>query len=121
MWLNNHMVRKETQKSILLLSIALPADAMMTSSNGNIFALKAFVSGIYLSPVDATHKGQSRGTLMFLWSAPEHPDEQPTGTPVIWDATALIMTSLWRAWDSTDEVMVCYFCIDDILRVWSID
>ena len=30
----------------------------------------------------------------FLWSAPEHAVEQTIETPVIWDAIALIMTSL---------------------------
>ena len=31
----------------------------------------------------------------FLWSAPEQTTEQTVETPVIWDAVALIMTSLW--------------------------
>ena len=30
----------------------------------------------------------------FLWSTPEHTVEQTAETPVIWDAIALIMTSL---------------------------
>ena len=30
----------------------------------------------------------------FLWSAPEQPAEQTIGSPAIWDAIALIMTSL---------------------------
>ena len=30
-----------------------------------------FVRGIYRSPVNSPHKGQWRGALMFLWSAPE--------------------------------------------------
>ena len=30
----------------------------------------------------------------YLWSAPEQKAEQTIGTPVIWDAIALIMTSL---------------------------
>ena len=30
----------------------------------------------------------------FLWSAPEQTAEQTIETPVIWDAMALIMTSL---------------------------
>ena len=42
---------------------------MMTSSNGNISALLAFVRGIHRSPVNSPHKGQRRGTLMFslIW------------------------------------------------------
>ena len=31
----------------------------------------------------------------FLWSAPQQTVEQTIETPVIWDAIALIMTSLW--------------------------
>ena len=38
---------------------------MMTSSNGNIFALLAFVWGIHRSPVNSPHKGQWHGALMF--------------------------------------------------------
>ena len=30
-----------------------------------------FVRGIHLLPVNSPHKGQWRGALMFLWSAPE--------------------------------------------------
>ena len=32
--------------------------------------------------------------LCFLWSAPEQTAEQTVETPVIWDAIAVIMTSL---------------------------
>ena len=39
-------------------------------------------------------KKQWRGTLMFLWPAPEHSVAQAIKTPVIWSAIALIMTSL---------------------------
>ena len=38
---------------------------IMTSSNGNIFALLPFVRGIHRSPVNSPHKGQWRGALMF--------------------------------------------------------
>ena len=38
---------------------------MITSSNGNISALLAFVRGIHRSPVNSPHKGQWRGALMF--------------------------------------------------------
>ena len=43
------------------------------------------------SPVNFPHKGQWRGALMFLWSAPEQTIEQTIETPVIWDAIAIIM------------------------------
>ena len=38
---------------------------MMTSSNGNIFRVMAFVGGIHWSPVDSPHKVQWRGALIF--------------------------------------------------------
>ena len=38
---------------------------MMTSSNGNISALLAFVRGIHRSTVNSPHKGQWRGAFMF--------------------------------------------------------
>ena len=51
-----------------------------------------FVRGIHRSPVDCPHKGQWRRALMFLWFAPEQTIGQTIGTPVIWDAIALIIT-----------------------------
>ena len=49
-----------------------------------------FLRGIHRPPVNFPHKGQWRGALMFsLISAVE----QTMETQVIWDATALIMTS----------------------------
>ena len=55
---------------VLKLSISLNGAPeinwnMMTSSNGNIFALLAFVRGIHRPPVNSPHKGQWRGALMF--------------------------------------------------------
>ena len=46
---------------------------MMTSSNGNIFRVTGHLCarGIHRSPVNSPHKGQWRGALIFLWSAPE--------------------------------------------------
>ena len=58
-----------------------------------------FVWGIHRSPVNSPHKGQWRGVWCFLWSAPEPTMEQTIETPVIWDAIALIMTSLKIALD----------------------
>ena len=53
-----------------------------------------FVRGIHWSLMDSPHKVQWRRALMFLWSAPELTVEQTIETSVIWDAIALIMTSL---------------------------
>ena len=53
-----------------------------------------FVRGIHRSPVHSPHKGQWRGALIFslicAWKTPE----QTLELPVIWDAMALIVTSL---------------------------
>ena len=65
---------------------------MITSSNGDIFPRYwPIVREIHRSPVNSHQKGQWRRALMFLWSSPE----QIIETPVIRDAIALIMTSLW--------------------------
>ena len=56
-----------------------------------------FVREIHRSPVDSLHKGQWRRALMFFLYAHEQAIEQTIETPVIWDAIALVMTSLqWR-------------------------
>ena len=55
-----------------------------------LLALSEAVRRIHQSPVVSPHKGQWRGGLMFSLISPE----QANKTPVIWDATALIMTSL---------------------------
>ena len=51
------------------------------------------VKGIHRSLVDPPHKDQWHGALIFLF-VPEQTLEQTMGTPVIWDAIVLIMTSL---------------------------
>ena len=45
-------------------------------------------------------KSSGAGHWCFLWSVPEQTVEQTIETPVIWDATALIIMSLqWKIWD----------------------
>ena len=51
-----------------------------------------FLVGIHRLSVGSAHKGQWRGALMFVWSAPEQTVEQTMELPVIWDA----MVSMWR-------------------------
>ena len=65
--------------------------SIMTSSNPRYWP---FVSGINWSPVNSPHKGQWRGALIFLWSAPESTVEWTIVRLMIWDAITLIMTSL---------------------------
>ena len=56
-------------------------------------ALLAFYDGFHLSiPLTKTNDVELCG---FLWSALEQTIEQSIEMPVIWDAIALIMTSLW--------------------------
>ena len=68
---------------------------MMTSLNGNIFRVTGPLWG------DSTGhrwipltKASDAELWCFLWSAPEQKVEQTLEIQVIWDATALIMTSL---------------------------
>ena len=50
-------------------------------------------------PMVSPHKGQWRGALMFLWSAPEQTIKQTIETPVICDNIALIV------WHHCDEAI----------------
>ena len=53
-----------------------------------------FVWGIHRSQVNSPHKGQWRGALMFPLICAWTNTWETMDTPVIWDAIALIMTSL---------------------------
>ena len=66
---------------------------MMTSSNWNIFRVTCLL-WYHRSQVNSPQKGSDVEFWSFLWSAPEKTVEQTMETPVIWDAIALIMTSL---------------------------
>ena len=57
-------------------------------------ALLALCEESHRSPVDSPHKGQWRGTLMFSLICAWTNSWAKIETPVIWDETALIMTSL---------------------------
>ena len=67
---------------------------IMTSSNVNIFRVTGpIVRVIHRWPVDSPQKVQWRGAF-FLWSSPQKMTEQTVETWVIWDAIAIILTSL---------------------------
>ena len=68
---------------------------VMTSSNGNIFRVTGPLWGESTGDrwIPLT-KASDAELWYFLWSAPEQTVEQTINTPVIWDAIALIMTSL---------------------------
>ena len=68
---------------------------MMTSPNGNIFCVTGPLWGKHRSPVDSLTKASDAELWRFLWSVPEQTVEQTIKSPVIWDAIAFIMTSLW--------------------------
>ena len=68
----------------------------MTSSNGTFSVLLAFVRGILRWPVNSPHRGKWRGALMFpLICVLNKQLSKTIMRLVIWDAIALIMTSLW--------------------------
>ena len=68
---------------------------MMMSSNGNIFRVAGPLWGEFIShrsfPLTQASDAEFSS---FLSSAPEQTIDQTIETPVIWDAMALIMTSL---------------------------
>ena len=65
--------------------------SMMPSSNGNIFHITGPLWGESTGPLTKANDAEFR---CFLWLAPEQTFEHAIGTLVIWDAIALIMTSL---------------------------
>ena len=68
---------------------------LMTSSNGNLFRVTGPLWGESTGrPVIPSTKASDVELWRFLWSEPEQTVEQTMETPVIWDAIALIMTSL---------------------------
>ena len=73
-------------------------DATMTSSNGTIFRVTGPLWGEFTGHrwIPLT-KASDAELLCLLWSAPEQTFEKTIETPVIWDAIALIMTSLQGA------------------------
>ena len=75
--------------------MCLAGPDMMTSSNGNIFRVTGPLwgenNGHRWIPLT---KASDAELWCFLWSAPEQTVEQTIETPVIWDAIALIMTSV---------------------------
>ena len=69
---------------------------MMTSSNGNIFRVSGLLCGEFTGHWWIPSSKASDAELWyFLWSVFELTVEQRLETPAIWDAIALIMTSLW--------------------------
>ena len=67
---------------------------MMTSSHGNIFRVTGPLCGEFTGHLwIPLTKASDVEPWCFLWSAPEQTVEQNIGTPVIWDAIALIMAS----------------------------
>ena len=73
---------------------------MMRSSNGIFFRGTGLLCGEFTGHRWIPRTKASEAELWcFLWSAPEPTIEQTVETPVIWDAIALIMTSLW--WKSS--------------------
>ena len=68
---------------------------LMTSSKGNIFRVTDPLCGEFIGyrwiPLTKASGADLRN---FLWSDPEQTVQQTIETPVIWDAIALIITSL---------------------------
>ena len=84
----------------------------MTSSNRNIFCVTGLLCGEFTGNqwIPRT-KASDAEVWCFLWSAPEPTVEQIRETPAIWDAIALIMTSLW--WTYIISILLCSCACDD--------
>ena len=68
---------------------------MMTSWNGNIFRFTGLLCGEFIGHRWIPRSKASDTELwFFIWSAPAQTVQQAMETPVMWDAIALIMTSL---------------------------
>ena len=68
---------------------------IMMSSNGNIFRVTGPLWGESTGYQRITlSKTSGAGLWCFIWSTPEQTAEQTMETPLVWDAIALIMTSL---------------------------
>ena len=80
----------EQMYNLKKIQISTPSDC--TNRHDDVIKWKhfphfwPFVRGIH-------HKGQWRGALEFLWSAPEQTVEHTIETTVIWDAISHNMTS----------------------------
>ena len=70
------------------------AQCIIASSNGNIFRYWLLCGEFTGHPWIPLTKASDAELWSFLWSAPEPTVEQTIETPVIWDAIAVIMTSL---------------------------
>ena len=62
---NDVILIKFSQRNGGRLALSRPSNAMMTSSNGNIFRVTWPLCGEFTVPVNSQHKGQWRGALMF--------------------------------------------------------
>ena len=73
----------------------IASSSMVTSSNGSIFRVTGLLCGEFTGHRWIPRTKASDRFWCFLWSASEPTVEHTMDTVVIWDAIALIMTSLW--------------------------
>ena len=76
---------------------------MMTSWNGNVFRVTGLLCGEFTGHRWIPLTNASDAELWcFRWSAPDQTAEWKIETPVIWDALAPVMTSLWWTHNNLD-------------------
>ena len=95
-WYDGVIILAKMSKIQFILCRRNYNQTMDTSLNGNIFRIAGplcweFTGHWWISLT----KASDAELWCFVWSAPEQMVEQTIETPVIWDAVALIMTSLW--------------------------
>ena len=74
-----------------------------------------FVRGIHRSPVNSSQTPVTRG-FDCLWYAPKQTVEKTIEMPVIWDPTALIVTSLLWPWNHI-SVMASQITSNSLFRL----
>ena len=95
-----HQYRLQTNiiiyiKSTDILQWRRYRDFMVMSSNGNVFHVTGLLCGEFTGHRWIPHpKASDAEFWCFLWSPPEPTENQTMDTPMIWEAIALIMTSL---------------------------
>ena len=83
------------KKQTLIHDLNTQQWSMLTPSNGNSFRVTGLLCGEFTGHRWFPNTKASDAELWyFLWCAPQPTVEQTMETPVIWDAIALIMTSL---------------------------
>ena len=94
-WRQDALLLSETRSWCPINGVLVRLQAMMTSSNRNIFRVTGLLCGEFTGHRwFPTQRTVTRSFNVFLWSAPEPTVGQTMQMVVIWDANAPIMSSM---------------------------